>query len=179
VFAADSEAPRKQVGEAFRSKSFHVHETDDVAGLEYCAVGKNVAAIGIGMLDGIGKTSNANYRNAKAALFTQAVDELTAFAVALGGREETAKGLAGLGDTLVTSLGGRNRLYGELIGEGGDPERAREELDARGMTVEGVDSTRDVQTLAEQKGLDLPLFAQVHRVLFGGEPAATILDVMT
>ena len=73
------------------------------------------------------------FRNAKAALFTKAIQEVCDLVDALGGRRETAMGLAGVGDILVTGTGGRNRLYGELIGEGQDPDEAREHLEARGM----------------------------------------------
>jgi glycerol-3-phosphate dehydrogenase (NAD(P)+) len=146
--------------------------------VEYATVAKNVTAIGMGFLDGFGKVSGLAYRNAKAALFTQAVDELVLLITALGGRRETAFGLAGLGDALVTSLGGRNRLYGELIGEGADPARTLEDLIARGLTVEGVESTREVRRLTDDLGIDLPLHAQVHRILFDGAPARSILDCL-
>ncbi|MFN2590313.1 MAG: NAD(P)H-dependent glycerol-3-phosphate dehydrogenase [Actinomycetota bacterium] len=161
---------------AFRMPSFDVQVTDDVVGLEYCTVAKNVAAIGMGIVDGIGKTASIDYRNAKAALFTMAVHELTELVERLGGRRETALGLPGLGDTLVTSLGGRNRLYGELIGEGIEPERALEDLNRRGMTVEGVDSARDIERLMKELGLDLRLHGAVFRILFQGAPPSGLLD---
>ena len=164
--------------EAFRSPTFHALVTNDVVGVEYATVAKNVTAIGMGFLDGFGKVSNLGYRNAKAALFTQAVDELVELITGLGGRRETAYGLAGLGDALVTSLGGRNRLYGELIGEGSDPARTLDDLVAQGMTVEGVESAREVRRLSDHLGLDLPLHAQVHRILFEGAPARSILDCL-
>ena len=163
---------------AFRAPTFRVDVTDDVVGVEYCTLAKNVAAIGMGMLDGIGKVANLDYRNAKAALFTVAIDELIALVVALGGRRETAAGLAGLGDTLVTSLGGRNRLYGELIGEGADPAHTLRDLVSKGLTVEGVDATREVRRLADERGLDLPLHRQVHRILFEGAPTLSIFDCL-
>ena len=118
------------------------------------------------------------YRNAKSALFSQAFLELERLVVSLGGRVETARGLAGLGDVLVTSLGGRNRLYGELVGEGGEPATALRELTDRGMTVEGVESTLDVRRLAADTDLRLPLFAQVHAILFDGAPAESVLDCL-
>src|SRR5207302_785384 len=155
---------------SFRSNTFRMAVTDDVPGVEYATVGKNVTAIGMGLLDGFGKVSNLQYRNAKAGLFTTAVDELVTLTTALGGRRETAFGLAGLGDALVTSLGGRNRLFGELIGEGADPARTLNDLVTQGLTVEGVDSAREVRRLAEEHGLDLPVHTQVYRILFEGAP---------
>jgi len=178
VFGSAQAEAARQAAEAFRSKAFHVAITDDLAGLEYCTVGKNVAAIGMGILDGMGKVSGLDYRNAKSALFTQAFAELLELVVALGGKAETVAGLAGLGDTLVTSLGGRNRLFGELLGEGVTPQEALEDLSRQGMTVEGVESTRDVHLLAERAGLDLPFLELVHRILFEGAPATTVIDCL-
>jgi glycerol-3-phosphate dehydrogenase (NAD(P)+) len=178
VLASAPDGPAAQAADSFRSSTFHVAVTDDVVGVEYATVAKNVTAIGMGILDGLGKVSSRGYRNAKAALFTQAVDELTRLLVAMGGRTDTAIGLAGLGDALVTSLGGRNRLYGELIGEGSDPARCLDDLVAQGLTVEGVESAREVRRLAEERGLDLPLHLQVHRVLFEHAEAMTIVDCL-
>ncbi|HCO02234.1 MAG TPA: hypothetical protein DIT48_02485 [Actinobacteria bacterium] len=172
-------AVAEEAAAVFRSTRFHVAVTDDVVGVEYCTVAKNVAAIGMGIIDGLAKVAQSEYRNAKAALFAQAVHELTQLVVALGGRQETAFGLAGLGDTLVTSLGGRNRLYGELLGEGGEPERTLAGLVEQGMTVEGVESARDVHRLMNELQLDLVFHHQVHQILFEGEPAASLLDCLS
>ena len=164
--------------DAFRSETFHVTISTDVTGVEYATVAKNVTAIAIGMLDGFGKVSNLAYRNAKAALFTQAIGEVSRLLLALGAQADTAAGLAGLGDALVTSLGGRNRLYGEMIGEGADPEHSLSDLVSQGLTVEGVDAAREVRRLTDELGLDLPLHVQVHRILFDGAPARSILDCL-
>ena len=161
-----------------RGSSFDVVETNDVLGVEYCTVAKNVAAIGMGILDGLAKVRDSEFRNAKAALFAQAVRELVELVTALGGRAETAYGLAGVGDVLVTSLGGRNRLYGEMIGEGAAPQVALADLTGRGMTVEGVESARDVRELTGRMRLKLPLHAQVEMILFDGAPAASVLDCL-
>ena len=120
------------------------------------------------------------YRNAKAALFTQAFHELTALVEALGGRPETVMGLAGLGDTLVTSLGGRNRLFGEVVGEGTEPQVALDHLAAEGMTVEGWESAEDIGRIARENAhvREMPYLDQVHRILFEGAPAASLLDVL-
>jgi glycerol-3-phosphate dehydrogenase (NAD(P)+) len=176
VMASDDDEAAETSAAAFRGPTFDVEVTDDVKGLEYCTVAKNVAAIGMGVVDGIGKTSETDYRNAKAALFTLAVHELTELVESLGGRRETALGLAGLGDTLVTSLGGRNRLYGELIGEGVEPDRALADLNRRGMTVEGVESAKDIRRLMADLGLKLRLHDQVFQILFESAPAASLFE---
>jgi len=178
VWSARSTQDARAAGEPLTDRRYQLVYTDDVVGVEYCTVSKNVAAIGVGILDGMSKVATENLSNAKAALFTKATHELSELVVALGGRAETAMGLAGLGDVLVTSLGGRNRLYGELVGEGEDPQEALKRLEARGMTVEGVASTRDVRRLAEETGLELPYHSAIHRVLFEGEDPHGILEVL-
>jgi glycerol-3-phosphate dehydrogenase len=65
-----------------------------------------------------------------------------------------------------------------LLGEGADPKEALSDLNRRGMTVEGVDSARDLWTLAQRTDLSLPLFALVHRILFEGQPATDIVDCL-
>ena len=178
VFASSNSATAEAAARSFRSPTYRVSITDDLVGVEYCMVAKNVAAIGLGILDGLGKGVGFEYRNAKAALFSQACAELVNLVVALGGRAETARGLAGLGDALVTSLGGRNRLFGELLGEGVAPNDALSDLMNRGMTVEGVESARDVSQLAGGRGLSLPFFEQIHLIVFDGSPAASVLDCL-
>jgi glycerol-3-phosphate dehydrogenase (NAD(P)+) len=178
VLASARHTTADEAAAVFRSSTFHVSVTDDLIGLEYCSVAKNVAAIGMGVLDGMGRIAGQELKNAKAALFTQAFGELARLIPALGGQEATAHGLAGLGDMLVTSLGGRNRLYGELLGEGVSPDEALAQLEGKGMTVEGVEATADVARLAEESGLELPFFASMHRIIFEGHPAASVLDCL-
>lgn len=180
VLASDPLDGAEAVARAFRTARFRVDVTDDVVGVEYCTVAKNVAAIGMGILDGLGRVRGQAYRNAKAALFTQAFHEMRALVEGLGGRPETVMGLAGLGDTLVTSLGGRNRLFGEVVGEGTEPRVALDQLASEGLTVEGWESAEDIGRLAREHAHvgGLPYLDQVHRVLFEGAPAASVLDVL-
>jgi glycerol-3-phosphate dehydrogenase (NAD(P)+) len=178
VWAAGSLELARTAGSPFESDGYRITYTDDVAGVEYASMAKNVAAIGVGILDGLGKPLAQDFHNAKAALFTAAAHELAELVTSLGGRAETALGLAGLGDQLVTSLGGRNRLYGELVGAGSPPGATLAELEARGLTVEGVDSTRDVHRLAAGAGLSLPYHFAIHRVLFDGADPRHVLEVL-
>jgi glycerol-3-phosphate dehydrogenase (NAD(P)+) len=178
VWAGSSMQLAEQAGRPFDAPSYQLTYTDDVIGVELCSMMKNVAAIGLGMLDGIGKPTGEDFKNAKAALFTKAAHEIVELVTAAGGRSETAFGLAGIGDQLVTSLGGRNRLYGELVGAGEAPEATLRDLEARGVTVEGVDSTRDVARLAEVHALDLPYHAAIHRVLAHDADPRDILEVL-
>jgi glycerol-3-phosphate dehydrogenase (NAD(P)+) len=178
VWAAATLEIARDTGRPFDAVAYQLTFSDDVVGVELCAMMKNVAAIGLGLLDGIGKPTGEDFKNAKAALFTKAAHEIVELVGASGGRAETAFGLAGIGDQLVTSLGGRNRLFGELVGAGEAPEATLRDLEARGLTVEGVDSTRDVARLADELGLDLPYHAAIHRVLSDGADPRDILEVL-
>jgi glycerol-3-phosphate dehydrogenase (NAD(P)+) len=178
VFASRDISIAKQAAESFRSKSLHVAMSDDLPGVEYCTVAKNVAAIGMGIVDGLGKGSGRGYENAKSALFTQAFHEMTELVAALGGRRETVLGLAGIGDTLVTSLGGRNRLFGEMVGQGVQGKAALDDMNNRGMTVEGWDSARDIGTVAARANVRLVLFEQIHAILFDAAPPERIFDCL-
>ena len=178
VWAARDEADARAAGELFEDRHYQIAYTDDLVGTEYCSVIKNVAAIGMGLLDGLGMALQENFKNAKAALFAKAMDEVATLVVAVGGRAETALGLAGLGDCLVTGLGGRNRLYGELVGVGRDPQATLDDMRSRGLTVEGVDSAKDVHRLTGEYGLDLPYHAAVHRVLLEGDHPKSLLEVL-
>jgi glycerol-3-phosphate dehydrogenase (NAD(P)+) len=178
IWAATANAVAEEAGKPFDDRRYQLSFTDDVVGVELCSMMKNVAAIGLGLLDGLGKAAGIDYQNAKAALFTRAALEIVTLTTALGGRAETAMGLAGIGDQLVTALGGRNRLYGELVGAGNPPGDTLTELEARGLTVEGLGSTREVHRLAGERGLDLPYHEAVHRVLFEGARPDDILEVL-
>ncbi len=178
VWASTDEDEARSAGAPFDNSHYRISYSDDVLGVEYCAVVKNVAAIGLGLLDGIGKPTGEDFKNAKSALFARALHELVMLVTELGGRQETALGLAGVGDALVTSLGGRNRLYGEMVGEGTDPQLALDEMRARGMTVEGVDSARHVHRLAGELGLELPFHSTVYRTLVEGGDPREMLEVI-
>jgi glycerol-3-phosphate dehydrogenase (NAD(P)+) len=178
VWASRDAEDARAAGSVLEDRRYQLQYTDDVVGVEYCTVVKNVAAIGLGFLDGLAKLADEHFRNAQAALFTKAVHELSTVVTAVGGRSETAQGLAGLGDILVTGLGGRNRLYGERVGEGADPALALRQMVEQGLTVEGVESTRAVHALAEEAGLELPYHQAVYRVLFEGRDPRHVMDVL-
>jgi glycerol-3-phosphate dehydrogenase (NAD(P)+) len=178
IWAAAALGDARQAGGHFDDDGYMLSFTDDVVGVELCSMMKNVAAIGLGILDGLGKPVGRDFKNAKAALFTRAAHELASLVTSLGGRSETVFGLAGIGDQLVTSLGGRNRLFGEMVGAGDPPAEALAQLEGRGLTVEGVDSARDVQRLATEGQIDLSYHSTVHRILFDGGEPNEILEVL-
>ena len=178
VLACDDAEALRDTAQAFRSDTYLVHDTGDCAGLEYCTTAKNVGAIAAGLLEGMGIRREQAYKNARAALFTQAVHEMADLVEGLGGRRETAFGLGGMGDLLVTSLGGRNRQYGEMVGSGADPKHAEQDMQSRGMTVEGTESARDVHDLAQEHGLDLPVHEAVYRVVHESAEPSEVLEAL-
>ncbi len=178
VWAGKTVEAAREAGSPIADSHYQIQFSDDVVGVEYSAVAKNVGAIGLGLLDGLGKLRALPMQNARAALFTRAATELAVLVAALGGREETALGLAGVGDLVVTGQGGRNRLFGELVGEGGDPLEVVASMRAQGLTVEGIDSARHVHRLAGETGLDLPYHLAVYRVLFEGKDPHHVLEVL-
>jgi glycerol-3-phosphate dehydrogenase (NAD(P)+) len=178
VFASANPEALQESATTFRTETYVVEITSDVPGVELCGTAKNVAAIGSGILEGLGRAREVEYKNARAALFARAVHEMADFVEASGGRRETAFGLAGMADLLVTSIGGRNRAFGEAVGMGADPVRTLENMTERGLTVEGVESARDVRVLAEKAGLVLPVHDAVYRVVHEGAPPPSILEAL-
>lgn len=176
AFASEDEGACKEAAEAFRSDRFLVSTTDDVVGVEICGMAKNVAAIGTGILEGLSQHLQQENKNPRAALFTRALGEIADLCEALGGRRDSVYGLAGVGDLLVTMLGGRNRMYGEAIGMGAEPEHTLREMEARGLTVEGAGSAREVHELARRRDLDLPVHETVYRILHEGAPPTSVLE---
>jgi glycerol-3-phosphate dehydrogenase (NAD(P)+) len=178
VFASTNAEALEEAASTFRTETYLVETTTDVPGVELCGTAKNVAAIGSGILEGLGRAREVEYKNARAALFARAVHEMADFVEGSGGRRETAFGLAGMADLLVTSIGGRNRAFGEAVGMGADPVRTLENMTDRGLTVEGVESARDVRVLAEKAGLVLPVHDAVYRVVHEGAPPTSILEAL-
>jgi glycerol-3-phosphate dehydrogenase (NAD(P)+) len=174
----DRDALQEAVGCFHSPPAYWADPTDDVAGVEICGTAKNVGAIGAGILEGMGGQREQEYKNARAAIFARACAEMATLLEACGGKRQTAFGMAGVGDLFVTSIGGRNRMYGEAVGAGADPLRHLEDMTARGLTVEGVESAKDVHAIAEERGLDLPLHASVYRIVHDGASPESILETL-
>jgi glycerol-3-phosphate dehydrogenase (NAD(P)+) len=160
---------------ALTTPAYRVACSDDLAGVEAAAATKNVYAVAVGVCHGLTEAGGEPWHDLAAATFTQAVAEMRRLAVALGGREETVLGLAGLGDLEVTSLSGRNRVFGARVGRGEPPAGALAAMAAAGQTVEGVPAARLALDLAAQHGLRLPLLAAVNRILDGAPDPTALL----
>lgn len=152
------------VQSAMSTSWFRVYTNPDLLGVELAGALKNVIAIAAGILDGLKAGDNA-----KAALLTRGLVEITRFGVALGARSETFVGLAGLGDLVTTCVSplGRNRTAGELIGQGRSVD---EVLAGSPSAIEGIPTTRALLKLATRHGIEMPITEAVGDVLFNGEP---------
>ncbi|HET8815835.1 MAG TPA: NAD(P)H-dependent glycerol-3-phosphate dehydrogenase [Pseudidiomarina sp.] len=142
-------------------KSFRVYTNDDFIGVQLGGAVKNVIAIGAGMADGIGFGANA-----RTALITRGLAELTRLGLKLGARPETFTGMAGLGDLILTCTDNqsRNRRLGLALGQGKSVEEAMAEI---GQAVEGYRNTREVVALARRHGVEMPICEQLYEVLYG------------
>jgi len=139
---------------------FRAYTSPDVVGVEISGAAKNVLAIATGIADGLSFGANA-----RAALITRGLAELTRLGTALGGRPETFMGLSGVGDLVLTCTDNqsRNRRMGLFLARGMDVEAAKAEI---GQEVEGVLTARAVVSLARAQKVDMPISEQIHQVLF-------------
>lgn len=169
VVAGGSEEACHRVAEAFHGGMFRVYHSDDVMGVEYGAALKNVLAIACGVSDGAGLGTNA-----RAALITRGLTEITRLAVARGANPLTMMGLAGLGDLVLTCTGdlSRNRRVGLGLGQGKTLEVILAEL---GQVAEGVVTARSAWALAQKVGVDMPITEQVYRMLYEEKPVRDVL----
>ncbi|MBW2231574.1 MAG: NAD(P)-dependent glycerol-3-phosphate dehydrogenase [Deltaproteobacteria bacterium] len=140
---------------------FRCYSSADVMGVEIGGALKNVIAIAVGIGDGVGAGQNA-----RAALMTRGLSEMTRLAVQMGARAETLHGLSGMGDLVLTCTGdlSRNRRVGLALGEGRSLDEIVAEL---GEVAEGVRTTRAACRLAEREGVELPIVEMVRQVLDG------------
>ncbi|MBS1169923.1 MAG: NAD(P)-dependent glycerol-3-phosphate dehydrogenase [Burkholderiaceae bacterium] len=162
VMASGSAALRQQGVAAVHGGNIRVYSSDDVVGVEVGGAVKNILAIAAGVSDGLGLGMNA-----RAALLTRGLAEISRLGLALGGQAETFMGLTGAGDLILTCTGNlsRNRTVGLELAKGKTLETIVAEL---GHVAEGVNCARAVCELAAQLGVDMPIANAVAGVLFGG-----------
>ena len=173
VAASPHAAVRDALVNAFHSPSVRVYANEDIVGVEVGGAVKNVLAIATGLCDGL-----ALGLNARAALITRGLAEMTRLGLALGARPDTFMGLSGLGDLVLTATGdlSRNRRVGMLLAEGKTLPQAVESL---GHVAEGVYSARTVAQRAAQLGVDMPITRAVVALLDGQlTPADAVVTLM-
>ncbi|ANI29749.1 glycerol-3-phosphate dehydrogenase [Yersinia entomophaga] len=154
-------------------KSFRVYSNPDFIGVQLGGAVKNVIAIGAGMSDGIGFGANA-----RTALITRGLAEMSRLGSALGADPSTFMGMAGLGDLVLTCTDNqsRNRRFGIMLGQGAGVQEAQDKI---GQVVEGYRNTKEVLALAQRYGVEMPITEQIYQVLYchknAREAALTLL----
>ena len=168
----DSEAA-KRVQDIFMNTCMRVYTNSDRKGVELCGAMKNIMALAAGISQGLGYGDNA-----KAALITRGLAEITRLGTAMGCKRETFSGLAGVGDLIVTatSMNSRNNRAGILIGRGMTADEARAEI---GMVVEGINALPAAIELAEKYHIDMPLTLAVDAIINKhAAPGEAVLSLM-
>ena len=176
VLAAGADASLlKEVQAAVSGPTLRAYTSNDLVGVEIGGTLKNVYALGAGLCDGLGLGSNA-----KAALLTRSLQEMTRLGVALGARPETFLGLGGVGDLMATAHGAwsRNRALGEQVAK--DPRGTLAALAHRKEAVEGHRAAEALVQLAARRALDAPILSCLHAILYQGlDPRAGVVALMT
>jgi glycerol-3-phosphate dehydrogenase (NAD(P)+) len=147
------------------SKGFRVYKNDDLIGVQLGGAVKNVIAIGAGLADGLGFGANA-----RTALITRGLAEMSRLGLAIGAKQETFMGMAGLGDLVLTCTDNqsRNRRFGLALGKGMTVDAAIESI---GQVVEGYGNTDEVRLLSQANGIEMPICEQIYQVLYNGKSA--------
>ena len=174
VAASDDDVASAMVQEALSNTHFRVYTHHDILGVELGGSLKNVMAVAAGIVEGVGLGFNS-----RAALITRGLAEMIRLGNALGAKPATFAGLAGLGDLVLTCTGSlsRNRAVGVSIGAGATLDEAQA---GKETVAEGVTTTRSAHALAAREGVEMPIVATVHRILFDGYPARlAVNELMT
>ncbi|MGB5669975.1 MAG: NAD(P)H-dependent glycerol-3-phosphate dehydrogenase [Sedimenticolaceae bacterium] len=164
----------ERVATYLHGENFRAYTSDDLIGVQVGGASKNVMAIAAGISDGLGFGANA-----RAALITRGLHEITRLGLALGGKPETFMGLAGLGDLALTCTDdqSRNRRMGLALARGLDVAAARKEI---GQEVEGVATAREVHIKARSLGVEMPISEQTYRVLYEGlDPSVAVRNLLS
>ena len=170
TFAAGDGAFASSAAKQLHSPTLRVYSSNDVIGVAVGGAVKNVIAIAAGLADGM-----ALGHNARAALITRGLAEITRLGMKMGGRPETFMGLAGAGDLILTCTGdlSRNRKVGLMLAAG---QSLSQILAALGHVAEGVTSAREVQRLAGEMRVEIPITRAVNQVLYENVPAKSALQ---
>jgi glycerol-3-phosphate dehydrogenase (NAD(P)+) len=170
--ASDNNAVSETVATWLRGDRTRIYVNDDFAGVQLGGAIKNVIAIAAGISDGLGFGANA-----RAALITRGLAELTRLGVAMGGKKETFMGLTGAGDLILTCTDNlsRNRRLGLGLGQG---KKLSEVMAAIGQEVEGVATAKELHQLASRIKVEMPITEQVYKVLFENLPAQAAVEAL-
>ncbi len=154
------------------SKAFRVYLNSDMVGVQLGGAIKNVIAIGAGISDGMGFGANA-----RTALITRGLAEISRLGATLGANPTTFMGMAGLGDLVLTCTDNqsRNRRFGLMLGQGRSAKDAMAEI---GQVVEGFYNTKEAYLLAQRQGVEMPIVEQIYQMLFCGKHATEVATTL-
>ncbi|WP_163655657.1 NAD(P)H-dependent glycerol-3-phosphate dehydrogenase [Listeria sp. PSOL-1] len=160
----------KKVQDIFANHNLRIYTNTDVIGAEIGGALKNIIALGAGISDGLGYGDNA-----KAALMTRGMAEITRLGAAVGAEPQTFYGLTGIGDLIVTctSVHSRNWRAGNMLGKG---KKLTEVLDNMGMVVEGVRTAKAVNTWANKLQIEMPISKAIYQILFENQNPQVAVD---
>lgn len=172
VAASDDKATALWVQQLFANDFLRVYTNDDMIGVELGGAMKNIIALGCGICYGFGFGDNT-----EAAVLTRGLVEITRLGVAMGAKESTFSGLAGLGDLVVTcgSLHSRNRRAGTMLGQGKSLDYVLENM---GMVVEGVNATKIGYSLAKKYNVEMPITEMIYRILYENYDIKAVAQLM-
>ena len=174
VSACEDIRAAEQVQGVFMNDVMRVYTNTDIKGVELCGALKNIIALAAGISAGIGYGDNA-----KAALITRGLAEITRLGEEMGCHHKTCSGLAGMGDLIVTATSqhSRNNRCGFMIGQGIPPEKAIQQV---GMVVEGINALEAALMLSEKYDVEMPIVHAVDRVIHhGANPAEEVRRLMS
>ncbi|MFR3372460.1 MAG: NAD(P)H-dependent glycerol-3-phosphate dehydrogenase, partial [Clostridioides difficile] len=163
----------QMIQDLFMSPKLRVYTNPDIVGVELGGALKNIIAFGAGICDGLGYGDNA-----KAALMTRGISEMSRLGIAMGANMSTFAGLSGIGDLIVTctSMHSRNRRAGILIGKGMSLEDTLKEVK---MVVEGITATEVAHDVAEKLDIDMPITNAIYSVIKkGSNPKEVGIELM-
>jgi len=168
--ASDNEELARDVQYTFSVPWLRIYTNTDVVGVELAGAMKNIIAIAAGIIDGTGLGDNA-----KAALLSRGLAEITRLGTACGAKPQTFAGLTGLGDLVTTCISpkGRNRSFGERVGKGQTVQEAQKATES---VIEGISTCESVIALASRYDVEMPITRAVYEVLFENKPVRTAIN---
>lgn len=170
--ASNNREARKYVQKVFSNDQFRVYTNSDPKGVELAAATKNIIALACGISDGLGYGDNA-----KAALITRGLFEITNLGKNMGADILTFSGLSGVGDIVVTAISNhsRNHNAGYLLGQGYSLEETLEKI---GMVVEGINSLKSTKALAKKLDIEMPIVDAVYDIVFNGKKPIDVVNAL-
>lgn len=170
--AGNDKAFLQTLVDRFHNDYFRIYLNRDIIGVELCGAIKNVLAIAVGIADGLQLGANA-----RCALITRGLAEMSRLCVALGGKRETLMGLCGVGDLVLTCTDdqSRNRRFGLAIGRGETIEQAKAQI---GQAVEGEKNTRQIYQLAKKQNIEMPITEQVYAIIYQQHSPRDVLKTL-